>query len=157
MTATASNGSIGPTAEDLRWMDAAIDLSRRCPFVPDRFNVGAVVVAGGHELAHGYSRDVDSHVHAEESALSRLSGMNLAHATIYTTMEPCSVRLSRPRTCTELILASGIRRVVYAVREPAFLVECDGVERLNRAGVEVIGTPSLAAAVRTVNAHIPWD
>jgi diaminohydroxyphosphoribosylaminopyrimidine deaminase / 5-amino-6-(5-phosphoribosylamino)uracil reductase len=145
------------TDDDLRWMNVAIDWSRRCPYVPDRFNVGAVIVADGRELSHGYSRDTDRHVHAEESALSRLDAVDLSAATIYTTMEPCTVRASRPLTCTQLILASGIRRVVYAVLEPAFLVECDGIEQLRRAGLTVLETPTLAAAVHEVNSHIPWD
>jgi len=72
-------------------------------------------------------------------------------------MEPCTIRASHPRTCTQLILASGITRVVYAIREPSFLVECDGVEQLAAAGLTVIETPSLAAEVRAVNAHIPWS
>jgi pyrimidine deaminase RibD-like protein len=148
---------IQPTPDDLRWMATAVDWSRRCPFVPDRFNVGSVVVADGRELAHGYSRDVDRHTHAEESALSQLDGVELSTATIYTTMEPCTIRASRPRTCTQLILASGIQRVVYAIREPSFLVECDGVEQLEGSGLTVIETPSLAAAVRAANSHIPWD
>jgi len=72
-------------------------------------------------------------------------------------MEPCTIRASHPRTCTQLILATGITRVVYAIREPSFLVECDGVEQLAAAGLTVIETPSLAAEVRAVNAHIPWS
>jgi pyrimidine deaminase RibD-like protein len=146
-----------PTGADLTWMAVAIEWSRRCPFVPDRFNVGAVVVADSQELEHGYSRDVDPHMHAEESALSRLSGVDLTGATIYTSMEPCTIRASHPRTCTQLILATGITRVVYAIREPSFLVECDGVEQLAAAGLTVIEAPSLAAEVRAVNAHIPWS
>jgi pyrimidine deaminase RibD-like protein len=71
-------------------------------------------------------------------------------------MEPCSIRASRPKTCTRLIIDSGVRRVVYAIREPPFLVDCDGVEQLEAAGLTVIQTPELAAEVIRVNAHIPW-
>jgi len=145
-----------PTDADLAWMRAAISWSLRCPPLADRFNVGAIVVARGEELAYGYSREDDDTVHAEESALGKLAGHNLTGATVYTTLEPCSVRASRPLTCTQLILAAGIARVVYAIREPPFLVDCDGVEQLEAAGLIVVETPTLAAAVREANPGIPW-
>ncbi len=46
--------------------------------------------------------------------------------TVYSSLEPCSARASRPRTCTELILAAGVQRVVFAWREPAVFVDGDG-------------------------------
>nr|MDT0666433.1 dCMP deaminase [Micromonospora sp. DSM 115978] len=78
----------------------------------------------------------------------------LTGVTIYSSLEPCSARASRPRTCTELILAAGIRRVVFAWREPAVFVDCHGAELLAAGGVEVVELPELAAVVRTVNAHL---
>ena len=40
----------------------------------------------------------------------------------------------RPRTCTQLIIASGIGRVVIAWREPSlFVADCQGYELLERA------------------------
>jgi len=57
-------------------------------------------------------------------------------------------------TCTELILATGVRRVVITLREPAVLADCDGVERLRAEGVEVVELTDLADQVRTINARI---
>lgn len=142
------------TAEDLRWMRLALDWSRRCPPVESAYNVGAVVVRDGVELAYGYSRETDSHVHAEESALAKLSGMELTGASVYSTLEPCSRRASRPRTCTQLIIEAGISRVVYALREPPIFVDCDGVELLAAAGLAVVWTPELADEVIEINAHL---
>jgi diaminohydroxyphosphoribosylaminopyrimidine deaminase/5-amino-6-(5-phosphoribosylamino)uracil reductase len=121
--------------------------------------VGAIVVsAGGNQLASGYSRDTDSHVHAEESALARLRRrvprVDVTGATIYSSMEPCSNRRSRPRTCTELILAAGIRRVVYAMREPPLFAECHGTELLQSGDVEVIQIADLGDLVRAINTHV---
>ena len=65
--------------------------------------------------------------------------------TLYSSLEPCSARASRPRTCTELILAAGIGRVVFAWREPAIFVEGRGAELLHAAGVEVVELPELAS------------
>jgi pyrimidine deaminase RibD-like protein len=136
---------------------AAIELSRACPAVATAYAVGAVVVDGcGGELARGYSRETDPSGHAEESALAKLAatGVDLSHATLYTSLEPCSTRRSRPRTCAKLILAAGIRRVVFALREPPILAPGRGAELLREAGVEVVETSELAGLVRQVNAHL---
>jgi diaminohydroxyphosphoribosylaminopyrimidine deaminase / 5-amino-6-(5-phosphoribosylamino)uracil reductase len=137
-------------------MAVALDWSRCCPIVADRFNVGAVIAVGDQMLAHGYSRETDAHVHAEESALAKLPGVDLVGATLYTTMEPCSIRHSRPRTCTQLIIDAGIRRVAYAILEPPLLVDCDGIELLQAAGITVIHTPQYSADVITVNKQLQW-
>jgi pyrimidine deaminase RibD-like protein len=66
-------------------------------------------------------------------------------------MEPCSVRKSRPRACSRLILDAGIPRVVFALREPPTFVDGEGLEELTTAGVTVVERPELADAVREVN------
>jgi len=144
------------TEADLHWLRQAIELSRRCTPSATAYSVGALVVgADGAVVADGWSRRDDPHEHAEESALARAAGdPRLATATIYSSLEPCSTRASRPRTCTELILATGLRRVVFAWREPEIFVDCDGAERLRAAGATVIEVPSLAPLVRKVNAHL---
>lgn len=140
---------------DRDWMLTAIDLSRRCPPVATAYSVGAIVVdRAGRELSRGYSRDTGPEVHAEESVLSRLTGASLAGATLYSSLEPCSERRSRPRTCADLILAAGIRRVVFALREPPVLAAGQGAVRLARAGVEVVELDALAPRVQQINAHI---
>ncbi|MGW6688384.1 deaminase [Streptomyces sp. NPDC054961] len=145
-------------ADDVTWMERAIELSRKCPPAEGAFSVGAIIVsADGEELAHGYSRETDAHVHAEESALAKLPADDprLTGATLYSTLEPCSERRSRPLTCTQLILRSPIRRVVIAWREPSLLVaDCIGVETLKEAGAEVTELLNLAEAARAVNAHL---
>ena len=142
---------------DRLWLQAAIDLSRRCPPSRRAYAVGAIIVAAdGRELARGYSRDGDPRIHAEQSALAklRIPHPDLVDATMYSSLEPCSIRKSDPETCTELILSAGIRRVVLALREPPILVDCQGVEILCGAGVEVIEIPDLAAEVRAINADL---
>jgi diaminohydroxyphosphoribosylaminopyrimidine deaminase / 5-amino-6-(5-phosphoribosylamino)uracil reductase len=145
--------------DDEFWMRRAIGLSRRCPSVAGAYSVGAVVVGGdGAEMAWGFSRETDDKVHAEESALAKLAdggAVGLAGATLYTTLEPCSVRASRPVPCAQLTLAAGVGRVVLAWREPAlFVADCQGVELLAGAGVEVVELTGLAEEARAVNAHL---
>lgn len=141
---------------DLHWLRQAIELSRKCPPSATAFSVGALIVdAGGTVVADGWSRRDEPREHAEESALARAgTDRRLPTATIYSSLEPCSARASRSCTCTELILRSGLRRVVFAWREPEIFVDCDGAERLRAAGVTVIEAPSLIPLVRKVNAHL---
>lgn len=151
---------MGPVSgqDDERWMRLAIELAWRCPPSDTAYSVGAVIVAAdGAELSRGFSREDDPLVHAEESALGKLAAgqPRLAGATIYSTLEPCSQRKSRPRTCTELIIASGIRRVVIAWREPGlFVADCQGYELLSRAGLDVTELPGSAAQAAAPNSHL---
>lgn len=158
-------------------MELAIELAWQCPPSEDAYNVGAVIVgADGTELARGFSREGDDpQVHAEEAALGKLipGDPGLAGATVYSTLEPCSWRKSRPRSCTDLILATrtagaarpravaaspggaGVGRVVIAWREPSlFVADCEGAELLARAGLEVVELPGLAGLAKAPNHHL---
>jgi pyrimidine deaminase RibD-like protein len=135
----------------------AVALARRCPPSETAFSVGALVVdAGGIVLAEGWSRRRDPHDHAEECALADLGpGWRAAPGTtVYSSLEPCSARASRPLTCTDLILAAGVGRVVFAWREPGLFVDGRGAELLRAGGVEVVELPELATAARRPNAHL---
>jgi pyrimidine deaminase RibD-like protein len=144
------------TANHEHWLREAIELSRRCPPSATAFSVGAVVVdAEGTALSTGYSRETGPRTHAEEAALAKLGDRpRLGGATMYSSLEPCSVRKSSPLSCTRLIIDAGIPRVVFAYREPAVFVDCEGGEILAAAGVTVIELDALADEVRSVNAHL---
>ncbi|MER5809893.1 dCMP deaminase [Streptomyces sp. NPDC002033] len=146
------------TDADYEWMKTAIELSHSCPPAEGAFSVGAIVLnASGEEVARGYSREGgDLHVHAEEAALAKVSSAQLRGGTIYTSLEPCSQRRSRPLSCTQHILRSGLSRVVVAWREPSYFVDdCQGVEMLTAAGITVVEIPELAQAARAANGHLP--
>jgi diaminohydroxyphosphoribosylaminopyrimidine deaminase / 5-amino-6-(5-phosphoribosylamino)uracil reductase len=143
--------------DDEHWMSLAVGLAWLCPPSDTAYSVGAVVVgADGTELSRGFSRENDPHVHAEESALGKLAPWpRPPGATIYSTLEPCSRRRSRPRSCTELIIAAGIVRVVIAWREPSlFVADCEGVELLGQAGITVTELPGFAARAAGPNRHL---
>lgn len=155
---------------DLRWLSAAIELSRCCPPSPAAYSVGALLVGpDGSVLSTGYSRETDPADHAEEVALARVGlpgppglpglpgpfgGEPPPGATLYSSLEPCAVRASRPTPCADLIIASGICRVAIAWTEPPILAPGGGAGRLRAAGVEVVVIPELADAAREVNAHL---
>jgi diaminohydroxyphosphoribosylaminopyrimidine deaminase / 5-amino-6-(5-phosphoribosylamino)uracil reductase len=170
----------GQPDADIRWLREAIELSRRCPPSASAFSVGAVLVsAAGRAIATGYSRERDPKDHAEEVALDRallalgLSGPTplqghtaeqaprdrssdplLTGATLYSSLEPCVARASRPRSCAELITEAGIGRVVIAWLEPPLFVAGGGGGVLRAAGVDVVEIPWLAELARSVNAHL---
>jgi riboflavin biosynthesis pyrimidine reductase/pyrimidine deaminase RibD-like protein len=159
--ALPGHGAPGPgseaTAADRAWLGEAIGLSRRCPPSATAFAVGAVVVAGdGSVLATGYSREGSPHDHAEEGALAKLDPADprLGGATLYSSLEPCRFRASRPRPCAELIIAAGLRRVVIAWREPPVFAPGGGAALLAEAGVTVVEVADLAAQARAVNAGL---
>ncbi|QBI53392.1 cytidine/deoxycytidylate deaminase family protein [Streptomonospora litoralis] len=150
-------GAPEPSDADRHWLRAAIALSRRCPPSSTAFSVGAIVVdATGAVVAEGYSRRDDPHDHAEETALRGIDAADprLAGATLYSSLEPCTQRTSRTRTCTDLVLATAIPRIVVAWREPAVFVHAQGVERLRGAGRTVVEVGELAAEAREVNTHL---
>jgi diaminohydroxyphosphoribosylaminopyrimidine deaminase / 5-amino-6-(5-phosphoribosylamino)uracil reductase len=145
--------------DDAGWMRVAVALALACPPSETAFSVGAVIVGtDGAELSRAFSREGgDPAVHAEEAALGKLADgdQRLAGATIYSTLEPCTQRTSRPRTCTDLIIAAGVGRVVIAWREPAlFVANCQGVELLSAAGITVTELPEFAADAAAPNRHL---
>ena len=145
------------TGADWAWLAQAIDLSRRCPPSPSAFAVGAVVVAAdGTVLATGYSRETSPHNHAEEAALAKLGpgDPRADGATLYSSLEPCRARASRPTPCAELIIRAGLRRVVIAWLEPPVFAAGGGAAMLGEAGITVVEVPGLAAEARAVNAAV---
>ena len=149
-----------PTAADRHWLRLACELADRCPPSDTAFSVGAVVVAAdGTELARGHSREGgDPVVHAEEAALAKVGPADprLSGATVYSSLEPCARRASRPAPCARLILEAGVRRVVTAWREPdTFVADADGSGLLAAHGATVVVVPEYESAAKAPNGHLP--
>ncbi len=100
--------------------------------------VGAVVVKKGKILATGYHEKFGG-LHAEAAAIRDCAGASKG-ATLYITLEPCCFFGKTP-PCTDLIIKSGIERVVCATVDPNPKVNGKGVRALRRNGVMVdLGT-----------------
>lgn len=156
---TAPGAGALDSAADRRWLALACELAGLCPPSPSAFSVGAVVVAAdGTELARGHSREAgDPAVHAEEAALAKITpgDPRLASATVYSSLEPCVRRASRPVPCARLILEAGVRRVVTAWREPdTFVVGADGSGVLGAAGAAVVVLPEYEELAVAPNRHL---
>ncbi|MEW2161400.1 dihydrofolate reductase family protein [Streptomyces sp. NPDC007084] len=147
------------SAADGRWLALACELAADCPPSETAFSVGAVVVAAdGTELARGHSREgADPLVHAEEAALAKIDPADprLPGATVYSSLEPCARRASRPAPCARLILDAGVRRVVTAWREPdTFVPDADGSALLTSAGADVLLLPEHEHTAKAPNRHL---
>lgn len=84
----------------------------------DEVPVGAVVVLNGKEIGAGFNAPIsgcDPTAHAEIRALrdaaARVGNYRLAGATLYVTLEPCTM-------CVGAIVHSRISRLVYGAAEP---------------------------------------
>lgn len=99
------------------WMGEALaeaDLAAAHDDVP----IGAVVVRDGEVIGRGHNRrevDQDPTAHAEVLALreaaSRVGSWRLDDATLYVTLEPCTM-------CAGALVLARLRRVVFAADDP---------------------------------------
>jgi diaminohydroxyphosphoribosylaminopyrimidine deaminase / 5-amino-6-(5-phosphoribosylamino)uracil reductase len=99
--------------------------------------VGAVIVADGQIIGEGYHTHLGS-AHAEVNAVASVKDKTLLkHSTLYVNLEPCD-HFGKTPPCTNLILDSGIPRVVVGCTDPNPKVAGKGIAHLRAKGVEVI-------------------
>lgn len=141
---------------DQKYLLRAIEISELSTPVATAFRVGAVVVTPRGEVFEGYTHESSPTNHAEEEAIDKAlaAGVTLAGSTIYASMEPCSTRASKPRSCSRLIIEHGFKKVVFAYKEPPLFVQCTGAQALAAAGVEVLHLPEFSHRVREINEHL---
>ncbi len=123
------------SAVDRKYMRRALGLGRfgigRASPNP---TVGCVVVRRGEIVGCGY-HDYREHDHAEVRAV-RAAGDRARGATAFVTLEPCSHH-GRTPPCAELLIESGVRRVVVPLIDPNPEVSGKGISMLRSAGIRV--------------------
>ena len=97
--------------------------------------VGALVVRGGRVVGRGFHQRAGA-PHAEVLAL-RQAGRRAHGSTLYVTLEPCA-HTGRTPPCVDAVIASGVARVVAAMRDPDPRTNGRGLRRLRAAGIRVI-------------------
>ncbi len=98
--------------------------------------VGAVVVLKDKIIGEGYHRHYGGN-HAEVEAIQAVSDKSLLkRSTLYVNLEPCC-HYGKTPPCTNLILKSGIPRVVIGTVDPFDAVAGKGIARLRSQGVHV--------------------
>ena len=113
--------------------------------------VGSVIVHDDRVIGEGFHAAAGE-PHAEVNAVNNVSEADksfLKNATLYVNLEPCSHHGKTP-PCAEMIIATGIPRVVVGATDPNALVNGRGIAKLREAGVEVV-TGVLDAESRALN------
>ncbi|KAI0477773.1 cytidine deaminase-like protein [Xylariaceae sp. FL0804] len=138
--------------DHVAYMKLALSLATKSPPKPTNYRVGAVVVdvATNEILATGYTLELEGNTHAEQCCFEKLAAKysvastNLVQAlpdevALYTTVEPCSERLSGNLPCVDRILRIGkrVKTVYVGVLEPEKFVSNNPSKRkLEDAGIE---------------------
>lgn len=106
-----------PMSQDRHWMNAALELAKKAEDLGE-VPVGAVVVLKDEIIGQGWNQPIsgcDPTAHAEimalRSAAKQQNNYRLPDATLYVTLEPCTM-------CAGAIIHSRIKRVVFAAPEP---------------------------------------
>ena len=122
-------------AEDVRWMRHALALADQAEAAGE-VPVGSVIVKEGDVLGEGWNAPISLHdptAHAEIAALraaaARARNYRLSDATLYVTLEPCSM-------CAGAIIHARIGRVVFGAADPktgaaGSVFDILGTDRLN--------------------------
>ncbi len=99
--------------------------------------VGCVLVENETIISTGYHTKYGA-AHAEREAILAPGIQDKLHlCTLYVNLEPCSHQGKTP-PCADLIIDSGIKRVVIGAKDPNPLVAGKGIKKLKDAGIEVI-------------------
>ncbi|MCS5591398.1 MAG: bifunctional diaminohydroxyphosphoribosylaminopyrimidine deaminase/5-amino-6-(5-phosphoribosylamino)uracil reductase RibD [Gammaproteobacteria bacterium] len=123
------------TAKDTQCMALALQLaSKGRHTVHANPMVGCVIVREGEIIAKDYHREFGKG-HAEANALAQINGQ-ASGATLYVTLEPCS-HYGKTPPCAEAVISSGVTKVIIATLDPNPLVCGNGVQILEKAGIEV--------------------
>lgn len=103
--------------QDAKWMQRAFELAQEAKS-QDEVPVGAVIVFEEQIIGEGWNQPIstnDPTAHAEIVALrdagNNIGNYRLSDATMYVTLEPCSM-------CASAIVHARLTKLVYAVEEP---------------------------------------
>lgn len=120
---------------DQRYMQQALTLAQKGQY-STRPNpaVGCVLVKNDRVVGSGW-HTLAGQPHAERYALDQAGGL-AEGATAYVTLEPCS-HFGRTSPCSDALIEGGVKKVCIAMLDPNPLVSGQGVQKLQKAGIEV--------------------
>jgi len=125
-------------SDDIKFMRRCLDLAQAAEGLtyPNPL-VGSVIVHDGVIIGEGYHLRAGE-PHAEENAIKSVKTRELlAESTLYVNLEPCSHFGKRP-PCSDLIIRTGIRRVIIGTIDTSDKVAGKGIKKLEKAGVMVV-------------------
>lgn len=98
--------------------------------------VACIIVKDAEIIATGVTQK-NGRPHAETVAIEKAAKEKLRGATLYVTLEPCCHH-GKTAPCTDLIIASGIKKVVIATQDVDVRVNGGGIKKLREAGIDVL-------------------
>lgn len=121
------------------WMQRCLDIAQRAAgnTFPNPM-VGAVIVHNNELLAEGWHKKAGTE-HAEVAAMNNLAPNAIAllpQAQMYVTLEPCA-HFGRTAPCADMLVQSGIGKVIIGTLDPYPLVAGKGLKKLLQGGVQV--------------------
>ena len=121
---------------DRRMMQRCLELAKQAlgQTAPNPL-VGAVVVKDGAIVGEGFHPKAGE-PHAEIVALHAAADQTNG-STVYVNLEPCS-HFGRTPPCADALIAAGVAKVVVGMVDPNPKVAGAGIDRLQRAGIEVV-------------------
>jgi pyrimidine deaminase RibD-like protein len=161
--------------QHIEYLRHALSEARKSPPKPTNFRVGCVLVSyrkprDPQILSTGYTLELEGNTHAEQCALTKLDEENSRdgglpnfltrglNVTLYTTLEPCSKRLSGNTPCVQRIIDTrqedpegGVRKVVFGAKEPnTFVQDSQSCRLLTEASIEWDYIPELEQEILAV-------
>jgi|HubBroStandDraft_1064217.scaffolds.fasta_scaffold55241_2 pyrimidine deaminase RibD-like protein len=128
--------------QDREFCEQAVELARKSITEDDgelHPYVGAVIVKDGKILSTGFRGETGEGRHAEFCALKKLNEdvdkVDLSGCTVFTTLEPCSIRKPSKTPCTNRLINGNVARVVYGLADKDETVF--GHSSLSEAGIEI--------------------
>ena len=118
-------------------------------------NVGCLIVSPDGEVVGRGATAAGGRPHAEALALSE-AGEGSLGACLFTTLEPCNHLSERGPTCTSLIIAGSLARVVVAITDPDPRTAGTGLADLRNAGIDVTLGPLAEAARESMIGWLTW-
>jgi diaminohydroxyphosphoribosylaminopyrimidine deaminase / 5-amino-6-(5-phosphoribosylamino)uracil reductase len=120
---------------DIAFMKKVLALAKKAVgLVSPNPMVGAIVVKDNKIIASDYHKKYGEK-HAERLVLEKAGSLTKG-ATLYVNLEPCCHTGKTP-PCTDIIIESGIKKVVVAMKDPNPLVK-DSEIILKEAGIETV-------------------
>jgi diaminohydroxyphosphoribosylaminopyrimidine deaminase/5-amino-6-(5-phosphoribosylamino)uracil reductase len=99
--------------------------------------VGCVIVHNGLIIGEGYHHEFGG-PHAEVEAIRNVKDKTLLPDSIlYVSLEPCCHHGKTP-PCSDLIISSGIKKVVTGAADPNPCVAGKGIQHMRSHGIEVL-------------------
>lgn len=134
------------------YMMLALKQAKKCKKSRKYYSVGAIIVKNNKIIGTGYSLKFKD-LHAEECA-TKFAKENPKDATLYTTMEPCSLRLSGKTPCSSIIIKKKISKVVFAAKEPKIFVNCKGIKILKKHKIKTLQLEKYEKMSLRLNNHL---